>query len=157
MNRRVLVTIAILSVPLASHAATRTASRKNTTTSRQVIAEVLRIDQERADAFVNNDTAALDRIMADDCTYVHPNGRVETKAEVLEGLKNHDRTYVSIERDDVKVRVFRTIAIVTGRNNLKAKYQGKDYNVQNRFLRVYEKRNGRWQLVAHQATSMPKP
>src|SRR5215470_4278901 len=101
MNRTAFsITLATLLLPIASQAASHTAARKSAPNSKQLVAEVLRIDQERADAFVNNDTAALARIMADDCTYVHPNGRVETKAEVLEGLKNHDRTYVSIERDD---------------------------------------------------------
>jgi uncharacterized protein (TIGR02246 family) len=120
----------------------------------KAIEEVLLVDQQRADALVNNDTAALERILADDCTYVHPNGRFETKEEVLAGLKAHDRTYVSIEREGVKVKLVGNTAIVTGRNSLKAKYQGKDYNVQNRFLRVYVKRDGRWQMVAHQATSI---
>jgi hypothetical protein len=53
------------------------------------------------------------------------------------------------------------MAVVTGRNSLKAKYQGKDYNVQNRFLRVYQNHDGRWQMVAHQATPVairePRP
>jgi hypothetical protein len=87
----------------------------------KAIEEVLRIDQERADAMVKNDTDALGRILADDCTYVHPTGKSETKAEVLAGLKAHDRTYLSIERDEVKVKIFGTTAVVSGRNNLKAK------------------------------------
>src|SRR5262245_17113893 len=45
--------------------------------------EVLKIDTERAEAYMHGDTAALERILADDVTYVHPTGKVETKAEIL--------------------------------------------------------------------------
>ena len=118
--------------------------------------EVMQIDTERAEAYVHGDTAALDRILADDCTYVHPNGRVETKAEVITGFKAGDRKYLSIERDDVVARVYGNTVVLTGRNTIKAIYQGQNYTVQNRFMRVYVKQQGRWQLAAHQATNIAK-
>src|ERR1044072_1251735 len=37
--------------------------------------EVLKIDTERAEAYMHGDTAALERILADDVTYVHPTGK----------------------------------------------------------------------------------
>jgi ketosteroid isomerase-like protein len=150
------MTLAGLLLTLVVGVAARPASKHSSASAiKKATEEVLRIDQERADALVKNDTDQLDRIMADDCTYVHPNGKSETKQEVIAGLKAQDRKYESIERDDVKVRIFGTIAVVTGRNNLKANYQGKEYNVQNRFLRVYAKRQGHWQMIAHQATTIP--
>src|SRR5258706_13737686 len=80
--------------------------------------EVLEVDTQRADAYVNGDVATLERILADDVTYVHPTGKVETKAEVIAGFKQQDRKYKSIKRDDVVVRIYGNTAVVTGRNTI---------------------------------------
>lgn len=130
---------------------------KRQSAARTAEQEVRQVEDQRADAYVRGDPAILERVIADDCTYVHANGKVETKAEVIAGFKKKDRDYQSIERDEVLVRVFGGAGVVTGRNTIKAIYQGKEYVVQNRFVRVYAKRDGRWQLVAHQATNMPQP
>ena len=116
--------------------------------------EVLEVDTQRADAYVNGDVATLERILADDCSYVHPSGKVETKAELLAGFKAQDRKYKSIQRDDVVVRIYGNTAIVTGRNTISAEYQGKNYDVQNRFTRVYVKQTGKWRLVAHHGSNI---
>ena len=116
--------------------------------------EVLEVDTQRADAYVNGDVATLERILADDCSYVHPSGKVETKAELLAGFKARDRKYKSIKRDDVVVRIYGNTAIVTGRNTISAEYQGKNYDVQNRFTRVYVKQAGKWRLVAHHGSNI---
>lgn len=131
-------------------------SSKRTPADIKAEQEVLKVDTERAEAYMHGDTAALSRILADDCTYVHPTGKVETKAEVIAGFKAGDRTYVSIERDDVVAKIYGNTAVLAGRNTIKAKYQGQDYTVQNRFLRVYVKQQGQWKLVAHQSTNLPK-
>ena len=68
--------------------------------------EVLKVDTERAEAYMHGDTAALSRILADDCVYVHPTGKVETKEEIIAGFKAGDRKYISIDRDDVVARVY---------------------------------------------------
>jgi ketosteroid isomerase-like protein len=148
-------TFAVLFLCLGVSAATPRSAKRSAYT-KKAIQDVLHIDQQRADALVKGDTDTLERIIAEDCTYVHPNGKFETKEEVLAGIKAKDRIYESIEREDVKVKLLGNVAVVTGRNNLKAKYQGKDYTVRNRFLRVYVRRRGRWQLAAHQATTIPE-
>ena len=108
-------------------------------------------------AVLEPDVATLERILADDCSYVHPSGKVETKAELLAGFKAQDRKYKSIKRDDVVVRIYGSTAIVTGRNTISAEYQGKNYDVQNRFTRVYVKKGGSWRSVAFQQTLVSNP
>jgi ketosteroid isomerase-like protein len=129
---------------------------QNRTDTGKLEKEVLEVDTQRADAYVNGDVATLERILADDVTYVHPTGKVETKAEVIAGFKNQDRKYKSIKRDDVVVRIYGNTAVVTGRNTISAEYQGKNYDVQNRFTRVYVKQAGGWRLVAHHGSNIPQ-
>jgi ketosteroid isomerase-like protein len=129
---------------------------QNRTDSGKLEKEVLEVDTQRADAYVNGDVATLERILADDVTYVHPTGKVETKAEVIAGFKKQDRKYKSIKRDDVVVRIYGNTAVVTGRNTISAEYQGKNYDVQNRFTRVYVKQADGWRLVAHHGSNIPQ-
>jgi ketosteroid isomerase-like protein len=129
---------------------------QNRTDTGKLEKEVLAVDTQRADAYVNGDVATLERILADDVTYVHPTGKVETKAEVIAGFKAQDRKYKSIKRDDVVVRIYGNTAVVTGRNTISAEYQGKNYDVQNRFTRVYVKQAGGWRLVAHHGSNIPQ-
>ncbi len=141
-------------VVIASLILMASAYAQNRTDTAKLEKEVLEVDTQRADAYVNGDVATLDRILADDCTYVHPSGKVETKAELLAGFKAQDRKYKSIKRDDVVVRIYGNTAIVTGRNSISAEYQGKNYDVQNRFTRVYVKQTGKWRLVAHHGSNI---
>jgi len=127
---------------------------QNRTDTGKLEKEVLEVDTQRADAYVNGDVATLERILADDVSYVHPTGKIETKAEVIAGFKAQDRKYKSIKRDDVVVRIYGNTAIVTGRNTISAEYQGKNYDVQNRFTRVYVKQAGKWRLVAHHGSNI---
>ena len=144
---RKIVVIAFLIFMASAYAQNRTDTAK-------LEKEVLEVDTQRADAYVNGDVATLERILADDCSYVHPSGKVETKAELLAGFKAQDRKYKSIKRDDVVVRIYGHTAIVTGRNTISAEYQGKNYDVQNRFTRVYGKQTGKWRLVAHHGSNI---
>ena len=60
----------------------------------------------------------------------------------------------SIVTDEIKVKIYDKVAVVTGRAMLKSRYENQDLSGQYRFTRVYFKRVA-WQIVACQATRMP--
>src|SRR5205814_6898997 len=93
-------------VVIASLILVASAYAQNRADTTKLEKEVLDVDTQRADAYVNGDVVTLERILADDCSYVHPSGKVETKAELLAGFKAQDRKYKSIKRDDVVVRIY---------------------------------------------------
>jgi hypothetical protein len=56
------------------------------------------------------------------------------------------------------VRLYGDTAVVTGRyQNVVCTPQGEQPPKHARFIRVYVRRSGRWQNVAHQATGIPAP
>jgi ketosteroid isomerase-like protein len=65
----------------------------------------------------------------------------------------------SYNNEDVQVRIYGNTAVTTGRATITVKGEttGGDFNSALRFTRVYVQRNGRWQLVAHQATRITEP
>src|SRR5262245_13787186 len=70
--------------------------------------EVLQAEKDRFAAMVKVDEAALNKVLADDLTYVHSNALLQTKSQFIADLKAGAIKYVSItpSAPDQKVRVF---------------------------------------------------
>lgn len=115
--------------------------------------QIMQLEKEGREAALKNDVEANDRLLADNWMNTNANGTVTTKARLMELLKSSPFKIMSIEDDDVIVRVYGDFAVVTGRST--SKRMGQDNAVvtgQVRFTRVYAKRQGRWQVVAAQST-----
>jgi uncharacterized protein (TIGR02246 family) len=118
----------------------------------EITKAVAALDNERADAQMERDFATLDRILADDLTYIHASGMVQGKTEFIADLKSNKRIYKSIKNSDVNVRVLEGAAVVTARSDLQIVHDGKENDLSVRITEVYAKRNGSWQLIAYQST-----
>ena len=60
----------------------------------------------------------------------------------------------SYKLDDLQVRVYGDVAIVTGRNATTGTLFGKAASMKSRFTDVFVKRGGRWQCVANHTTAI---
>ena len=72
---------------------------------------VRKLDNERIQAQIHADAAALERIYADDFIGVGPSGTVRTKAQVISDFTSGDLRFQSITTDDVQVRVYGNAAV----------------------------------------------
>jgi ketosteroid isomerase-like protein len=114
--------------------------------------ELNQIQQRLIKAWVSKDRATINSILADDWVVTDPGGRVLTKAQVMVEFDSGERQLESGAIDEVKVRLFGDVAVVTGRTAATGSYQGNRVSVKMRFSDVFVKRNGRWYAVASQAT-----
>ena len=119
------------------------------------VAALADIEQKLAKAWVDGDRETISAILAPDWAVVDIAGRVLTKGQVLEeAFGTGDRKIEAMRIDDVKVRPFGEIAIVTGRTVAAGSYQGKRSEVELRFTDVFARREGVWQVVASQGTAV---
>jgi ketosteroid isomerase-like protein len=110
---------------------------------------IVRLESEGREATLKNDIEANDRLLADDWMNINVDGSITTKAKLLELLKARSFKIMSIDNDEVMVRVYGDAAVVTGRSTTKRAGQGDEIVTrQVRFTRVYAKRLGRWQVVS---------
>ena len=117
--------------------------------------EVLSVEREYLNAHVERDVAALDRILSDDFTFLHGGRYLTSKAERLALMENPDFSFLSIDTDDVDVSVNADQALVTGQAVVRGRYKEREFvSPPYRFRRVYEKRQGHWQVVSVEATRM---
>ena len=113
------------------------------------------MEHDWTEASLKKDVATLDKILADDWVGQGPTGTAP-KAEALADLKSGDNKLDSITLGDMKVRVFGDTAIVTGSDDEKSSYKGKDTSGHWIWTDVFVKRQGRWQAAASQGTLMAK-
>lgn len=119
---------------------------------------ILRLESEGRVATLKNDIKANDRLLADNWLNVNPDGSITSKAKLMELLKDGSFKIMSIDNDEVKVRVFGESAVVTGRSTTKRAGQGNEVVTrQVRFTRVYARRRGRWQVVSAHNTLISQP
>ncbi len=109
------------------------------------------LEQELAAATPKGDVAFLDRVLAKEYRLTGPDGAVTDKKAELQKAKAGNPAYEPIAATDLQVNVYGDAAVLTGRRA----YQvgGNEF----RFTSVYVLRDGRWQCVARQVTSIPKP
>ncbi len=117
--------------------------------------EILKIHNSLDQAYLNKDTAAFERIMADDYIISGVSGKMQTRAEVLEEMRkefaNANYKVLSAKTDDVKVKVSGSMALVTGNwtsTTVSANGTAEPHTDTGRFTHIYEKRGGKWMLVA---------
>jgi ketosteroid isomerase-like protein len=117
--------------------------------------ETLKLEHQRNEAIIKGDAAALDRMTADDYTFITLRGELRTKSEIVQGFKSGSFHYDSRTISELNVRVYGNTAIVTGRSNQSGKENGKDYSGDYRFTRVPDFK--RWKevrnILAHRAAS----
>jgi ketosteroid isomerase-like protein len=114
---------------------------------------LMQMERDWTEANLKKDGATLDKILADDWVGQGLTGSA-TKAQALADLKSGDSKFDSITLGDMKVRVFGDTAVVTGSDDEKSSYKGKDTSGHWTWTDVFVKRQGRWQAAASQGTLM---
>ena len=115
---------------------------------------IRKLDNERIQAQIHADVAALERIYADDFIGVGPSGTVRTKPQVISDFTSGDLRFQSITTDDVRVRVYGNAAVETGLSTMNGQDKGNAVPHDTRFTRVWVKQQGRWRLVANHYSSI---
>ena len=125
--------------------------------SGKTVEDIQVLHNKLVQAQLNSDVAALDSLLADDHIFTNPLGVVQTKAQRLAEIQSGSRKLELFSITDVQVRVYGDTAVVTSRAMLKGQRQGQDISGQFRGIDVYVKKQGRWQVVAAQATRIAQP
>ena len=102
------------------------------------------------------DPAALAALCAEELSYSHSDGRVEDKATFVANATNGKSKWLSLEYQDVKIRVVGPAAIVrfhwVGESVTVADNKKNSTNLA--ILMVWQKRGGAWKLLARGSTKL---
>jgi ketosteroid isomerase-like protein len=117
--------------------------------------QVMAAEHARTTALEHSDLATLEKIMADDVTYIHASGKVDTKTTYLDAIRSGQLHYISWQPKTIQVRVIGDSAVINGEYLVRvtdSRVQPNPFDINIFFLTVYARRDGRWQQIAWQST-----
>lgn len=107
---------------------------------------LLQIERDWSAAWLKQDAAALDAILADEFIE-NWRGVISTKAQVLANIKASIYKVEACENSDMRVVVFGDHAVVNGLNRGKQALRGKDVEGSDRWMDTFLRQDGRWRAV----------
>jgi hypothetical protein len=107
-------------------------------------------------AMVDPTAAALGALVADDLSYGHSGGKVDTKASFISDLLDGKSDFVTITITEQTIKVVdANTAIVRHSLAADTNDSGKPGKVSLKILGVWQKQGGDWKLLARQAVRVP--
>lgn len=119
--------------------------------------QVIELNRAWADAITKGDAAALERLFGDDIIVTSGSGAIRDKAEeIKDAAPAPDPDFVwtaPFTTEDVRVKIYKDAAVVTGLAKWGFRYKGQEVNQQRRYTHLYVKQQGQWRIVAQQVSS----
>ena len=107
-------------------------------------------------AMIDPTPAALNALVADDLSYGHSGGKVDTKASFIADLMDRKSDFVTIAITEQTVKVVDNVAILRHTLTADTNDSGKPGKVSIKILGVWQKQGGDWKLLARQAVRPPQ-
>ena len=147
-KQMILATAAAVTLAALAGCATGAAATGSSASAEQAVAaaaEKLRV------AMIDPTPAALTALVADDLSYGHSGGRVDTKDSFIGDLIAGKSDFVTIAITDQTIKVVGNTAIVRHTLTADTNDSGKPGKVQIKILGVWQQQGGQWKLLARQA------
>jgi ketosteroid isomerase-like protein len=112
---------------------------------------VAQLDTLWNEGYQRKDISILLKVLAEDWVAFTPDGQVVTRAQLLEAIPSNPEA--RLEFDEFTIHVFGDTAITKGRLTAN---QADGLVRQQRFIRVYTKRNDEWKTVVAQVIPIIK-
>jgi ketosteroid isomerase-like protein len=119
---------------------------------------LIELEKQFFAAIREKDSDKLNGILADNFAYVVPGQPEMTRAQFLKYVHGLADTIEWLGADDMHVRIFGDIAVVTGVRNMKTRMEnGSLVSADTGFADVFRKNGDEWELVLVHALEMTAP
>lgn len=117
--------------------------------------EVIALEKEAARAVLLGDATFFRRVYNDDFGGVLSRGEIVDKASFIAAVQAPQIKYESFTASDVKVRLYRDVAVATSTWSMRAVLRGQRVTSQMRVLHVYIYTSRGYHVVTGQTTLLP--
>ena len=115
---------------------------------------VLKLHETKFRWMVNKKLDSLNTILDERIVYVHSNGWVQNKKEIIEDLKSGKLVMNSVIVTEAVARVYKGFVIINGKGVFNVIVDGNAVEINLLYSEVYAKREKGWLLVSRQATKL---
>ncbi|HXN51717.1 MAG TPA: nuclear transport factor 2 family protein [Candidatus Acidoferrum sp.] len=117
--------------------------------------EVIALEKETARAIELGDATFFRRVYSEDFSGVLSRGGTVGKSSFIAAVQAPEIRYESFTASDIKVRLYRDVAVATSTWSMRAVLKGQRVSSQMRVLHVYMYAGGGYRVVTGQATLLP--
>jgi ketosteroid isomerase-like protein len=117
--------------------------------------EVVALERETARAIQLGDTTFFRRVYSDDFSGVLSRGEAVDKSSFIKAVQTPEIRYESFIASNIKVRLYRDIAVATSVWSIRAVLKGQRVSSQMHALHVYLYTGGGYHVVSGQTTLLP--
>jgi hypothetical protein len=143
MKKKVLVLFLLISLPLFSQ------------TKKDKIADhIIALHQKKFDFMISKQFDSLSLLLDADLSYIHSNGWIETKDELIANIKSGKLVYKRVSVSEAKVRIKRNTAILTAEGTYFVTMDNTDIEIKLLYSEVYIKEKGKWLLIHRQSSKL---
>lgn len=104
---------------------------------------------------INKRTDLLANILHEDVIYIHSNGLIEKKQDVIDNINSGKLKLENVVVKEAHLRVRDNLAIITGKGSFKGIIEGNAFDVELLYTEVYQYISGRWLLLQRHANRLP--
>ncbi len=94
---------------------------------------------------------SLGLVLDDRVRYIHSNGWVESRTEVLENLRSKKLSYQAVTVEEAQARAYEKSVVVVGKGKFQVALDGKPLEINLLYTEVYVRHKKRWKLVSRHA------
>jgi ketosteroid isomerase-like protein len=114
----------------------------------------LQLEDEWTTALVKRDAATFERLLAPKFVYTE-NASVMNRGEVIKSVNGSDRVEWA-RNEGLRVHDFGDVQVITGVLHLRGRGRNGAFDRRYQFTDTWQRRNGRWQIIAAQDYLIPK-
>ena len=115
-------------------------------------AEIKQLSNDYKTALLTRDTQFLNSVIAPDEVNVGTNGQPFDRQALIAKIENPSFSYKKIEIGDLAVQVVGDMALTRGTATVTSETSGVSASDNFRFVRIWQRRAGKWQVTYFQAT-----
>ncbi|MDZ7935935.1 MAG: nuclear transport factor 2 family protein [Emticicia sp.] len=115
------------------------------------------LERKRFAAQVSKDFDFLEKVFANDLSYTHSGGKLDSKQSYIQSIRDGKSVYDKIDVEEILVREYGKAAVVNGKIMItQPPVDGKSVMLHIKYVVVYNK-NGKkgWQLNTWQSLKLP--
>ena len=113
------------------------------------------ISQKKFEWMIQRNLDSLAFIMHDNVRYIHSNGWLESKQEMLENLRSGKLAYRNIQVSKIEARLYGNTGIVVGEGKFYVSLDNQPLEIHLLFTEVYIKSQSGWQCISRHACKLP--
>ncbi len=115
---------------------------------------ILQLHETKFGWLVNKQYDSLKSILDEQLMYIHSNGWIESKDDIIADLKSGKLNYLGVKVTESKARIFKGTGIVTGKGTFNVIMDGKPIELQLMYSEVYIEKKKGWKLVSRHANKI---